>query len=132
MSRFRPLVALLAFSLVACADPAGAPAGGSALEIADVVFTSRNITAAEQVGVTFKVRRPGSGKLVAYGLSTRLGTARFPIETAVPVIADGAVHLLAVGPLPNQREAGKIAVAFWVEDELGASSNEATTELNVQ
>ena len=123
---------LLAAVLAGCTDPAAAPPGAAGLEIADVMLNSRTITAAQHFGVTFKIRQPGSGKLAAYGLATRLGEQRFALRTPLPVIANGAAELTAVGPLPNQTEAGRFTVSFWVEDERGATSNRLTTELTIQ
>lgn len=136
--------ALLTALLAGCADPpiaprevatdaapAAAPASAG-LQITDMVLASRTFTAAEQFGVSFKVRAPGTGKIVAYGLATRLGEARYPIKTPLPVIANGAVELTAAGPLPNQREAGRFTVEFWVEDERGATSNRLSTDISVQ
>lgn len=136
--------AALAFSialvLVACTDAptartVEAPAAGLAattLQIADMVLASRTFTAAEQFGVTFKVKAPGTGKIVAYWLATRLGERRFAIASPLPVIANGMVELTAAGPLPNQREAGRFALAFWVEDEAGAQSNRLSADITVQ
>ncbi len=138
--------ALLAAMLTGCVetlpnapgDASGVAAPGaiapasSGLQISDMTLASRTVTAAEAFGVTFKVRTPGAGKLVAYGLATRLGEQRYEITTPLPVIANGMVELGAAGPLPNQREAGRFTVEFWVEDALGATSNRLTADLNVQ
>ena len=131
----RPVALGLALScaaLVGCADPAAAPGSGGGPVISDLAPASRNVTAGEQFGLGFQVRQPGSGMIVAYGLATRLGEARYVIGTPIPVIANGAVTLSAVGPLPNQRQAGTFTFEFWVEDARGGVSNRLTADLNVQ
>lgn len=133
---------LTALALAACtetptartvevAQPTAAPVAAT-LQIADLALASRTFTAAEQFGVTFRVKVPGTGKIVAYWLATRLGEQRYAIESPLPVIANGMVELTAAGPLPNQREAGRFTLEFWVEDEAGAQSNSLTQDITVQ
>lgn len=132
---------LLAASLVATGcdpDVAQAPTGtptaprfGQPLAIDQLAMPSLTFTAGEGFEIHFRVVTPGNGLLRAYGLSTRLGSATFPFEMPMPVVANGKVLLGFAGPLPDHDEAGVFDLEFWVIDTAGKESNRLKGQVKV-
>lgn len=109
-----------------------APAPGILLTIDDLVLDARAIIGAERFSLKFRVRAPGSQTLTHYGMATRLGSQIYKLDRALPVIQDGKVFRLEVGPLPNLIESGKFDVEFWVVDSEGRQSNRLKSDIIIQ
>lgn len=127
--------------LVAACDPGDAAASRAVnvarvtspdFSISDLKMPSLVFTAGESFEIHFRVVAPGSGVLKAYGLSTRLGSQEYSFFYPLPVVPNGRVLLGAAGPLPNQNEAGRFDVEFWVIDDSGRASNRLKTNILVQ